>query len=76
MADYCNKCASKLFGDDAKPEIDVYEEFSLLEENHMISVLCEGCGLMAIGKTVLGELMVVRVSNKEQLDEKLRWEQY
>lgn len=50
MADFCNICANKMFGDKVKPDIDVPKIFNVLQEGYCMSVLCEGCGLSDIAK--------------------------
>ena len=51
-----------------KPDIDVEQIFQGLEEDHYIGVLCEGCGMAAIGKAG-GKLKVGYVNDN-------RWHDY
>lgn len=71
MADFCNKCAGELFGEDAQPEIDVQQIADSLEPGYFTNVLCEGCGLNAIIKEEDGSIKVgllPKDENKEELD--------
>lgn len=55
MAEFCNKCAAKKgFGVD----INIDTIFEKLHPGEYQVVLCEGCGLTAIGKTAGGVLML------------------
>jgi hypothetical protein len=49
MADFCSKCAPQMWGEDTQPDININEIFKALEDNSFMPVLCEGCGLRAIG---------------------------
>jgi hypothetical protein len=74
MADFCTKCALDLFGDEIAPDIDVQKEFETLRAGYVINgLLCEGCGLVTIGKTEENELRVMRLRDDE---ETLEWEEY
>ena len=50
MADFCNKCAYEMFGDRFPADIDVPILFEQLNDNSYFSVICEGCGMAAVGK--------------------------
>jgi len=50
MADFCNVCATDLFGEAVEPEINVYEILVDLEPGYAMQVLCEGCGMSHVGK--------------------------
>ena len=50
MAEFCNVCAERLFGDNATPEIDVDSIANSLTKEHYIAVLCEGCAMVAVEK--------------------------
>jgi hypothetical protein len=50
MADFCNKCAYDMWGDHLPADIDVPKIFRELDEGFALTVMCEGCGLSAIGK--------------------------
>jgi hypothetical protein len=51
MADFCNKCAYEMFGEDKRyVDIDVPKLFEELSDNSYFSVICEGCGMAAVGK--------------------------
>jgi len=81
MADFCNICTGHMFGEDCKPDIDVYAEFAKLKENHFINVgICEGCGLILVGNKE-GKLKVhyltleqMNASDEEELV--INWEDY
>lgn len=47
MAEFCTDCAKKI---DVAPEIDVEKIFKRLKPGYQQSVLCEGCGLVALHK--------------------------
>jgi hypothetical protein len=73
MADFCTKCAKEHFGDDVKPDIDVMKEFESLDPGMCYSgYLCEGCGLIVIGKSEEGELKVIRLEGEDLND----WQDY
>jgi hypothetical protein len=54
MADFCNVCSHELYGD-VTPEIDVYEILEGLGEDEGMAVLCEGCGMSLVGKSLEGK---------------------
>ena len=58
MADFCNKCAHELWGEDFEPEIDVSKIANQLPTGHYISVLCEGCVMVAISKDETGKVNI------------------
>jgi hypothetical protein len=58
MAEFCNYCSLDLFGPDVKPEIDIEQVYEDLKNDTCVAVLCEGCGLSAIGKSAEGEMMM------------------
>jgi len=66
MADFCNVCADRLFGDNAQPDIDVNSIVKDLKNSHYIQVLCEGCGMLAIEKDANGEVSVVTQSESNE----------
>jgi len=73
MADFCNKCALEMFGDEVQPDINVYEIYESLPEGHAeFGHLCEGCGIVAIAKTDDGKLAVLRHMDIQSED----WESY
>ena len=77
MADYCNKCTSELFHETVEPDIDVYklfEECKSRGEDGYIPVLCEGCGLCAVGyRHDSGTMVVKRITTWPNVSE---WENY
>ena len=68
MADFCTYCAIKMFGDAATPDIDVTAISKELKEDTYEIVLCEGCGMQAIGKSSLGEIYVAIPTSKFEND--------
>ena len=60
MADFCNFCIQEMFGDNTiPPDIDVYKEFDGIQIDYYKGVgLCEGCGLVAVYRTIDDELKV------------------
>ena len=46
MAEFCTKCAPKL---DFPIDIDCKEILESLPTDHYLPVMCEGCGLSALG---------------------------
>ena len=69
MADFCNKCAWDMWGDRFPPEINVPRIFAELEEEFIKLVVCEGCGLSAIGKTEEGKLVIAYINPPISLEE-------
>lgn len=60
MADFCTNCVKEWFSSadgELKPDIDVEAIFKTLQPGYHTSVLCEGCGMIAIGN-VDGKLKV------------------
>jgi len=58
MADFCNKCAHVMWGEDFEPEIDVPQIATKLTNGYYIPVICEGCGLIAISKDEDGKVIL------------------
>ena len=56
MAEFCSVCASH-YG--MEPDIDIQLIALELKPGEQEPVLCEGCGLIAIVKTVTGEIDLV-----------------
>lgn len=52
MAEFCQTCSIKLFGEDMKD----FANFCSPEE--MIEVLCEGCGLIYVDKNGKGIIFI------------------
>ena len=70
MADFCNKCHTKM-GFPGDPDIEVLGIFEELSEDHMVSgFICEGCGLSSVAK-IGGDLKVFRYGQEE-----LGWQDY
>ena len=58
MAEFCTKCSEELFGKEVEPEIDIEKTVNELKPDTYVTVLCEGCGMTAIGKDKSGEVYV------------------
>ena len=67
MADFCNRCATEMWGDDFPPEIDVQKIAESLEPNTYMPVLCEGCRMVAVGKNEKQEIMIAHVIEEGQV---------
>ena len=82
MADFCNYCSKKMWGDKdddlvpIPPDIDVYAEFKKLEEDTFVTnFLCEGCGLFAVAN-IHGKLKVAYLDDTDPDNLKTQWEEY
>jgi hypothetical protein len=76
MADFCNRCATEMWGDDFPPEIDVQKIAESLEPNTYMPVLCEGCRMVAVGKNEKQEIMIAHVIEEGQVDDLVEWTTY
>lgn len=79
MADFCNECTKKMFGENVKPDIDVIkigEESAPGGEG--LRVLCEGCGLSYIYKSESGVVLVAGTIevNEEGFMKLMTYEEY
>jgi hypothetical protein len=50
MADLCNKCAPEMWGPETPADIDILQIVENLEYDTYVPCICEGCGLLGIGK--------------------------
>jgi hypothetical protein len=66
MADFCTKCSEHMFGNDVTPEIDVEKIAETLENDHYAIVLCEGCGMRAVGKSDDGHIYLAFAEEDQQ----------
>jgi hypothetical protein len=75
MADFCNKCSAHLFGTQLTADIDVYRISEELQLDTYEVVLCEGCGLSAIGKDKAGQIYVAypEGENFDPVAQEVRW---
>jgi hypothetical protein len=73
MADFCNRCAPEVWGDDHAPDIDIHQIAESLEPGHFESVLCEGCRLRAIGKMRDGEIMIGILLEEGHVEDMVKW---
>lgn len=76
MSDFCNRCSNELWGEDFQPEIDVLKIAESLQPNSYMPVLCEGCGMSAIGKNEKGEVMIAHVVEEGHVDDLVEWVPY
>ncbi len=79
MAEFCNKCTERLFGKNAKPDIDVMEiAKDLAPGGEGLNVLCEGCGLRFIYKDESDRVLVAvsKEENKEGFMSLMTYEEY
>jgi len=58
MADFCTQCSAATFGDKTQPDINIRETAASLKNGTYVPVLCEGCGMNAIGKDENGQVLV------------------
>lgn len=58
MADFCTRCSIEMWGEEIAPDINVEQIISELKPDHYMDVLCEGCGMAAIGKNGAGEVYI------------------
>jgi hypothetical protein len=68
MADFCAECAPIMWGEGVEPDIDIDGIFEDLQPDTGLSVICEGCGLVTVGKTNNGEMKLAVLTNN-----KLNW---
>lgn len=68
MADFCNFCIQEMFGDNTiPPDIDVYKIFDDTHIEYYTQVgLCEGCGLVAVYRTIDDELKVCYIDGYDE----------
>ena len=79
MAEFCSKCTERLFGKNAKPDIDVMEiAKDLAPGGEGLNVLCEGCGLSYIYKSESGVVLVAGTKevNEEGFMKLMTYEDY
>lgn len=58
MADFCNKCAPEMWGPETPADIDILQIVENLEYDTYVPCICEGCGLLGIGKDEDGETLL------------------
>jgi hypothetical protein len=63
MAEFCNKCAEEMGFPSADIDIYAIAENNLKEGEYM-PTLCEGCGMVAIGKGEDGKIMLAYPSGE------------
>ena len=76
MADFCNKCSIKIAGDTGNSEIDVLKISESLAPDTYMPVLCEGCGMRAVGKTETGETLIAFKVNEIETGDEVNWISY
>jgi hypothetical protein len=73
MADFCNKCAQEMWDDQCEPEINIEKISETLEPGHFESVLCEGCGVRAVGKTADGLIIIAILEEEGSVEDSVTW---
>ena len=73
MADLCNKCALEMWGDQYWPDIDIPVIAESLEPGTYAPVLCEGCGIRAIGKNQQGGIMIATILEEGSVEDMVNW---
>ena len=77
MAEFCTKCSPEMFGSDIPVDIDIDEIHLTLSPNEYEVVLCEGCGLSAVGSSVDGQIILGVPKTDEPNDDpvmvSIRW---
>lgn len=76
MADFCNKCSTEIAGDTGEAEIDILKLSESLAPDTYIPVLCEGCGMRAVGKTETGEILIAFNVNEIETSYEVHWISY
>ncbi len=76
MADFCNKCSTEIAEDTGGAEIDILKLSESLAPDTYIPVLCEGCGMRAVGKTDTGEILIAFNVNEIETGYKVHWTSY
>jgi hypothetical protein len=76
MADFCTKCVIEVWGSDIPPDLNIKEIGESLKPETYLSVICEGCGMRAIGKETNGTIMIAMPINDmdESLETRVYWE--
>jgi hypothetical protein len=62
-----------MWDDRCEPEIDVERISEGLEPGHFESVLCEGCGVRAIGKTAEGKTIIAMLEEEGSVEDSVTW---
>lgn len=79
MADFCSKCAPEMWGESHPVDIDILQIVENLEYDTYVPCICEGCGLLGIGKDDDGNpLLAVFDPNREKAEEGIpvNWMKY
>ena len=76
MASFCNKCSIEISGDTGNSEIDVLKISESLAPDTYMPVLCEGCGMRAVGKTDTGETLIAFKVNEIETGDEVNWISY
>lgn len=64
-----------MFGDHVEPDIDVQKVFESVKTDQYVPLLCEGCGMIAIGNNA-GELIIAYPTDHENPRENFEWINY
>lgn len=75
MADFCTRCSTELFGSSVEPEINIAKISEEIEGDTYLPVLCEGCGMLAVGKRQDGTTMIAVNDGPDESGEgRFHWE--
>jgi hypothetical protein len=75
MAEFCNYCAEEMWGEEIKPDIDIFEIAKDLQPNTYQPVLCEGCGMAAVGVNDKGGIWIA--TREAELGEQIvEWKEF
>jgi hypothetical protein len=74
MAEFCTYCAPKMWGEETLPDIDVIAIAESLPQDTYSLVLCEGCGMSAIGKGEENEVFIAMpTGNTDGENKEVTW---
>jgi hypothetical protein len=69
MADFCTHCAPRMWGPEIPADIDIHKIYEKVPNDHYMSVICEGCALVSIGRE--NDQMILGVLNYK--DNNISW---
>jgi hypothetical protein len=69
MADFCTNCSLEMWGNELPPDLDIKEIAESLKSGTYKPVLCEGCGMRAIGKDDNGAITIAMPSTEPESEE-------
>lgn len=62
-----------MWGDQYSPDIDIHAIAESLEPGTYAPVLCEGCGICAIGKSQQGGIMIATLLEEGSVEDMVNW---